>query len=268
MRTARRVVPLLLALVAPFTLHAQARASAREAPEDVARRWFSATQSHGWRDAAGLVDPMQRPLVRTWLVEQVQMAEQMREQFGARLRGPRDSTHVEGMIVSEDATGGFTMPGSSPFASPDSATMRRLRAMPLPSFQGRPTLGELLALPDEALLVRVLEASRNPELPHEGPDSVDGRRRWSLDEVLARVDPRVLRPLGAVIEADSIAHVVYRVTSEELDGMPEGMGEPPVQVLELRRRAGRWYVRLTRDDSSGILSGLMIHYMGLEDGPP
>lgn len=105
----------------------------------------------------------------------------------------------------------------------DTAALRKYGSTPVRGYRETPTLAQLAALSPAEFMARYLET---------GGELLRERRRI----------------VGEVVENDSVAHVLYR--SDD----PHVQYEDPfyVQVLNLRKSGGRWYVRLNIDLTAGM----------------
>ena len=138
--------------------------------------------------------------------------------------------------VRESGQGAF---GYSSSGIVDPELLAAHAEVPLPAFNGSPTLGALAALSTTAFVELLLEAS-NGEI---GPGK---------DGPFQRPHRRVI---GEVHEGDSVAHVLYR---EEGAGI-RYTNPHHVEVLQLRRAGEVWWILLTASQHDLADGGLMLH---------
>lgn len=101
--------------------------------------------------------------------------------------------------------------------------LQRFGTQPAPGYGGARTLAEVARMDPADFMAHTLENALT--LP---PGACCAA--WGLP-----------RYVGTVVENDSVAHALYRDRAEPVAGVAPG--DPfAVQLLELRRRGGRWYV--------------------------
>lgn len=138
--------------------------------------------------------------------------------------------------VRESGEGAF---GYSSSGIVDPELLAAHAAVPLPAFNGSPTLGALAALSTTAVVELLLEASNGEIGP--GKDGPFQRPRR--------------RVIGEVQEGDSVAHVLYR---EEGPGI-RYTNPHHVEVLQLRRTGDVWWILLTASQHDLADGGSMLH---------
>lgn len=202
-------------------------AAAQPAPEDAARSVLAAFERGDWDAVVGAVDP---DAIATFREQELALLAAWLEQRDA-MRASRDAG---------ERSFGYSSDG---VLRPEQIV--HLRSVRVQVFPGAPTFGALVALSPAAFFRQWLEAAHDP--PPGGELASDARVRR--------------RVLGAVVEGDSLAHVLYRL---------EGEGHQyeqawTVEVLALRRSAGVWRMLLPNQDFAWGVS-LMHRLRESDDG--
>lgn len=190
---------------------------AQSDPLDVGRSAFAALDRHNWTTIVGATHP---EWLRKFRSEQLALLVTW-----AQSREPMRRGKASGMKA-------FDMSVSSLGDSAQAAALAEVRTVRVRVFPGSPTIGALAALTPDLFFARWLAAISAQ------PDSIIP---------LFGIGPRHL--IGAVVEGDSLAHVLYRHDTDEYD-------DPwRVEVLALKRSAGRWLLLPNNDFASKIALG-------------
>lgn len=197
-----------LAILASTTIACRGGESRRGANDAgdaaaVADRFLSALAAERWDSAAAVVDSTE--------------ARQFRDRRLALLAGIAE--HEGDITRAMSATGSGGMASMGDALPLDTAMVARHRGWPVRSLTGDPTLGELAALPARSFYARMYP---------------------TLTRCLWLPAMHGLRIVGAVIDHDSAAYVVYQRSADGTDGSATRRMNA---VVELARRGGRWGVR-------------------------
>jgi hypothetical protein len=200
---------------------------AQSKPADAATAFFNALTAGEWRRAARLVDPDA-------------LAEARTIELGMLVSWAEARPDLQ--RIKDGGMQGISFGGEL-----DTSLLKKHRDL-IVDLLGVRTLGEVAALSPEELFARSLEASTHP--------LVRGER--------ANLRPPTYRVIGIVQETDSVAHVLYRMTS------PDVSYEDPWHVAVLRavRRGDQWLVRPDRELAMFSGTSLLFQRMHEEEGPP
>lgn len=217
---------LMLGFLLPLSTMAQ---SPSADPAAVARDFYAAIERRDWSAAAAVVDPAlvlrHREIELAGLVWWAAHREELRKSML--------------QAYAESSSGGFavSMDGQIELRL-DSAALAAHGSLPLRVYPGAPTLAEVARWSPQEFMTQTIAAVE--EQPFPGVHRPSPRPRRTV--------------IGAVVENDSTAYVLYR--SEELragewsrtrgsaSGLAAGNDEDPApEVLRLSRQADRWYVR-------------------------
>jgi hypothetical protein len=189
-------------------------ALAQSDPLVVARSAFAALDQHDWATIVSATHPEWMSKFRR---EQLALLVAWAQSRGAMKR-PR-SSGIRGYSLSAGD-------------SAQAVALAQVKGVRVSVFPGSPTIGSLSELTPDLFLARWFAAISAQ------PDSVIP---------LFDFGPRHL--IGAVVEGDSLAHVLYRHDDAEYD-------DPwRVEVLALKRSAGRWLLLPNGDFASRIALG-------------
>jgi hypothetical protein len=225
MRLPHALAVMVLVVSSPAApLRAQATpASASQA----ARAFFDMLTQGRWTAAASAVDSTSVAQVReSDLAMMIAWAH-----YRDEMRGFRQGKGSGGL------SGGFSSSGHI-----DPALLAKYGQTPIPGFDGAPTLAAVAALPERTFLADIL-ALHDTLFMHAAGERAGQKVTYSI--------------VGAVIENDSIAHVLYRISGTQVQ-----VTDPlRVNVLRLRRRADTWLVELTLFDFELLGGGAMFMEM-------
>ncbi len=195
-----------------------------ESPEAVARAFFSALEASEWEQAASLVHPATAAKIRqsvlshvaAWTTREIPTVELLRR-FDPEM--PEEVAEYQVRRARETLTRE---------ESPLLYMLARVR-----------TAAEVEALSDREVLARYLEAQDPRYQFQRAREQVD---RFKLPDVAPPRNPPRMRHtvLGHVLEADSLAHVVYRAAGEAEGAV---LPEEHVAVLSLVQTPQGWRVR-------------------------
>jgi hypothetical protein len=179
--------------------------SANGTPMDIARRYFTAFENREWDVLATMFDP----------------AEQ------ARFHGMQVNILCAWLQYPPDGNRGLVLGMTGAGDKPDPEILGRFADTLIHAFRGSPTLGQLAAMSPQVFLVEWFAAR------YGGPEASSAVGFGRGPSVPRKV-------LGAVIEGDALAHVVYRADSP---AAADWRVPWRVSVLSLRRGSdGRWLV--------------------------
>jgi hypothetical protein len=212
-----------------FSLTGVPAAQAQQVPTEVVRSAFAALRDSDWAAFATLMDPDEQ--------------KQFRDQQLAVLTAwaQRRPAPVAQNSMSSLSAG----------STPDPAAVSRFSDTHVPAFRGSPTLGQIATMAPRAFVIEWLAAA------YSGPL---GLHSFSFGG--PRSARRVI--LGAVIEGDSLAHVVYRA-----DGIVRRYPWQ-VSVLSLKRQpGGDWFLLIRHELALGPgMLNLLFHAPGETSGGP
>jgi hypothetical protein len=199
----RARVSIALAFLAAGAFACRGREDAGAGAAAVAGRFLTAVGARQWDSAAAMVDSAE---ARRFRNEQLAFVANIAE-------------HQQEMERAMRASGSGGMAGFGAPLTLDTAVIARNRAWRVRVLDGEPTLGELAALPAQRFYARIYALPLNC---------------WLLPTV------RELRIIGTVLDADSMAYVVYEMSS---DGLERHGRQRKTAALALTRSAGNWGVR-------------------------
>ncbi|MFL5562945.1 MAG: hypothetical protein ACJ79K_15850 [Gemmatimonadaceae bacterium] len=211
-RRATFAVLAALSTALPATLLAQGAPPPATA---AAQSFFAALHDGRWPAAAAAVDSSSMSAIREMELSMMIAWAQHRAEFARAMRGKGSGALSGGYSVSDHI---------------DARLLEKYGATAAPGFPGAPTVAAIAALPPRVFLTDILALSDSEEI--YGPPPSHERNRFDRTIV------------GEVVENDSIAHVLYRVSA------PHYVATDPLQVsvLRLHRRDDRWLVDLTMLD--------------------
>lgn len=200
---------------------------AQSQPGDAAIAFFNAITAGEWRQAARLVDPDALAEARDGELGMLASWAEVRPDL-QRLEGGG----MQGIAFSGEL---------------DMRLVEKHRDLVVNLFGVR-TLGEVAALSPEELFARSLEASTHPVIRGERVD----------------LGPLTYRVIGTVQETDSVAHVLYRSTGQNIR-----YDDPwHVTVVRVVRRGDQWLVRPDRELLMFSGTSVLFDRMHEEQGPP
>jgi len=199
----RAGIPFALAFLAASAFACRGREDAGAGAAAVAGRFLTAVGARQWDSAAAMVDSAE---LRRFPNEQLAFVANIAEH-----------QHDIERVMSASGSGGMASFGEP--LTLDTTMVARNRAWRIRVLEGQPTLGELAALPAQRFYARMYALPLNC---------------WFLPSV------RALRIVGTVLDADSLAYVVYQMNPDVLE---RKVVERKTAVLALTRSAGKWGVR-------------------------
>ncbi|HEX8390885.1 MAG TPA: hypothetical protein VF665_00905 [Longimicrobium sp.] len=211
----------------------------------VAQAYFDAVRDRRWRPAADLVTVNSA-------------AEYQREQLRQLLSMELDRRSVEAQDGQHPTSDEFVVDTASgtldAHPHPDSMEVAN-DTVSLNLFPGIRTVGQLRQLSPADFLAGAMAA-------YEEVDAF-------LRDKLQSPDPGPPSPIGAVVENDTAAYVVYRQTAFVRDDRGELRvdEEFSIHVMHLRRRDGGWRVQLT-SELEPSLSLVRTHNLRAPDSAP
>ncbi len=190
------------------------QSEATESPETVVRAYFAALEAERFEDAVGYLEPASVTEFRQYQIEV------------ARAAAEKSAAASE-----PDEPGSATQ--FSPIQQPIPREASVMFTLPLArQFAGIETLDQLQQLGPGEMLLRFLQA-RTPEYQRQ-QTLREGRNPLPDDSI----PPEERQVLGAVMEGETLAHVVFRSTSAFLrNELP-----PRLDVVTLRRTDAGWRI--------------------------
>jgi len=188
-----------------------------------AAAFFAALHEARWADAASMVDSASAQATRDFRVGTLVVWAENR---------------AEAAKVTRGGSGGMVAYGSDDATRPE--LIAHYGAMPVKGFGAARTLAQVAALAPREFLARAFALS----------DSM-----FTTEDAHKR-SPLTRGILGDVIESDSIAHVLYRVTGPTVHSTDPLAAD----ILRLRRRGHDWYVDLTimeHDVLGGVIAAML-----------
>lgn len=220
-----------------FSLGLAADVFPQAAPAANAQRYFAAITAEQWDSAAAFVDPVSQRTFRDRVLTYLLLVAEQRRAIRRSMQG--------------SGSGGFA--GFGMDSVPTAARLAKYGQWRIGVYPGTPTIQELAGLSPAELLARSYAASSilcmEGVCEHEPP--LPGR---------ALV-------LGAVIENDSVAHVLYRETGSDTSTLARGVDRWRVEVMQFFKRDDRWLVHMERGPLPSLFS-LMDEKMGLTPPGP
>ena len=199
-------------------------------PSDAARSFFNMLDAKHWTDAAAMVDSASASAIReddlammiAWAQHRAELERIMRRKGSGGLAG------------------GFSSDGHV-----NPTLLAKYGSAPIRGFGGAPTLAAVAALSPREFVADVFAL----------------RDTMFNTSSAARQERFTYQIVGEVIEADTIAHVLYRVGGTRVHA-PDPL---QVSVLRFRRRGDRWLADLTVLDYEILGGGVM--FMEMNDTP-